>query len=817
MDHDDGMEGHSDDPVSPVSPSSAKDNSRKRSTRGPSQKRGPPKGYLNALETRLHEAEALLGAIISSPQAETLVGTLSKDPLAEKIITRVNKSVFGALGREPAGQPENGPSRGRRRPDKARQRMSNSEILYSRDSGSPVFTSPSYAWQDHLSEQLAAKDPSPGDTASRSDSVSTRWEGDRRQKRRTDTRGGSLRVDIESATQQVLYPARTSANNDYLPEPESPDLSGCGQLSLGKDLQVKYLGESSGLTLLSQCPRSDVLYSQQIWRLPQTPVYRPMEDDGSMSFDHEERQVQLPSIPTQEHLLRQYFHYVHPILPIVNRDEFWDHWASLQKFGSGGPTKLLLLSMFALAAQYSDPDDIGQSNQDSPVGHNSYMADIHTLLKQTFVSSRLSTCQALLLLAYRAIGLSGLTDASLFLSKLMFYMFPLQHTDMSDSDGHPNGDLAALDLGLNRQADRWVRDGTSVFSQHVLRIRRSVWYGCVVLDTYIAAQLGRPLRIHREDYDARLPDVDTQEDFQLWMPYRNTPTVQGYTPLPSRITSCFRSLSTIAEIFALVLRRLYAVNSGWTTAQRHAEFSDLDMKLQRWYMEMPEILRSTASPVPPPQILCLHMLYWHTMGSCRALDLGAAAASNLTNLVQTYNSTFGLRHASGVLIYYILVACAMHTAVLQLHSEDVQAKIGLSIGMSCLEEIKETWPAASHAYALLSGVNIDTREPAVGRNDLSRKRPLDESHSVTSSQSHPQSQSEPGSVPPQSSHDGMNIFHPSQFMELTHSLGLDPSGLNSVFDVPACTTWPSNDPTFAGMQEDMGRNPTILLGHKGPG
>lgn len=54
-------------------------------------------------------------------------------------------------------------------------------------------------------------------------------------------------------------------------------------------------------------------------------------------------------------------------------------------------------------------------------------------------------------------------------------------------------------------------------------------------------------------------------------------------------------------------------------------------------------------------------------------------------------------------------------------------------------------------------------------------------------------------------------------MELTHSLGLDPSGLNSVFDVPTYGTWPSNDVALTGMQGDMIRNPAILLGHKGPG
>lgn len=90
---------------------------------------------MNALEMRLHEAEALLGAIISSPQAEPLVAALSRDPLAEKIITRVNKSIFGPLGRPRTGKLDADASRGRRRPDKERQRMSQGEVAYSRESG----------------------------------------------------------------------------------------------------------------------------------------------------------------------------------------------------------------------------------------------------------------------------------------------------------------------------------------------------------------------------------------------------------------------------------------------------------------------------------------------------------------------------------------------------------------------------------------------------------------------------------------------------------------------------------------------------------
>lgn len=57
--------------------------------------------YLSALEQRLHDAEALLGVIISSSdsRATTMVADLSKDALAASIIARVASSSFGPVGR----------------------------------------------------------------------------------------------------------------------------------------------------------------------------------------------------------------------------------------------------------------------------------------------------------------------------------------------------------------------------------------------------------------------------------------------------------------------------------------------------------------------------------------------------------------------------------------------------------------------------------------------------------------------------------------------------------------------------------------------
>jgi hypothetical protein len=63
---------------------------------GPSFKRGPPKGYIHAIEQRWHQVESVLGAILSSkdPQVQTLINNLRKDKLARDILSRVDSGPF---------------------------------------------------------------------------------------------------------------------------------------------------------------------------------------------------------------------------------------------------------------------------------------------------------------------------------------------------------------------------------------------------------------------------------------------------------------------------------------------------------------------------------------------------------------------------------------------------------------------------------------------------------------------------------------------------------------------------------------------------
>ena len=64
---------------------------------GPNFKRGPPKGYIQALEHRLQLVETVLSAIITSdePSSKSIVNSLSKDSVARNVMEFVHYGPFG--------------------------------------------------------------------------------------------------------------------------------------------------------------------------------------------------------------------------------------------------------------------------------------------------------------------------------------------------------------------------------------------------------------------------------------------------------------------------------------------------------------------------------------------------------------------------------------------------------------------------------------------------------------------------------------------------------------------------------------------------
>ncbi|KAH9941542.1 fungal-specific transcription factor domain-containing protein [Amylocystis lapponica] len=813
---------------------------------GPSRKRGPPKGYIDAIEARLHQTEALIGILLASndSRARSVLEDLSEDPLAKDIINRVDNSPYGHKGRS-RGAEASGPARSR-------------PPLEQRDGDSLQSTHPSNEWQDSVVARLnsaaasrntllsldnapaesdvlrypADDDPAvarprpnltlshpqgsgsfvgPSSAAPYSATSEKSSEYDnasaRRQRRRVEegdsharspsttsisgrsrSPGGARlahKASLEAARRRSigeLIDVGHGRSPEILDEESYEDgLDGeegsgedelaieVGQLSLNEDEQVRFHGKVSGLHLLGVKEREDGRNEGGLWRFPKARVWPPLPPTArNQPKSLQDFSPRLPDQATQELLLELYFTYVHPALPVVHKRHFLEDFRSGNMASSADspysqdsqvsdvaspvsgsdpvagrrrrvPT-LLLLAMFSIAARYSSTtsSDVPPPQEGSVwIAGESYMEDAKVILDSTYAASRPSTCQALLLLGYREVGIGAMAQAWLYVGMAV---------------------RMAQDLGLHKSADQWSSIGRNLFSSTELQERRRIWYGCVIMDKYVSAYIGRPVAIFERDFDTALPSVEEPDETELWAPHPSTPLLDSaatpklpeFTPVPGYIISCFSEAAKLSIILSMIMQGLYAIRSP---CERQAEFSRYEKLLSKWYLELPDHLRfdpaSSKKPVPPPHILTLHMQYWCTVllmrrpfirhfsdianrpassaskdsevraTSRKNYDLCVQAANHITNIVSVYMEHFTAKRAPAFMCYYTFTAAIMHVATLVTYPTDPQARMCLNRCMDVLKRMQVLWPSAWRALELLYGA-----KPNMPQAELPKQRAI---------------------------------------------------------------------------------------------
>jgi hypothetical protein len=406
-----------------------------------------------------------------------------------------------------------------------------------------------------------------------------------------------------------------------------------GQLSLNEDAQVRWHGKASGLHLLAAETRADAGRNEGgIWRFPRARVWPPLPR-GPASAQVEDTVVsQLPDVRMQEHLLQLYFTYVHPALPVVHKESFLDDFKSgcvptvsspfssslivdaQPRLVSGAPDSpystgsgscgassssrhgsplddtrprriptVLLLAMFAVAARYSATSS-AEAPLPPPPGSmwsagDAFGEAAKTILDRTYASSRPGTVQALLLLAYREIGIGAMAQAWLYVGMAV---------------------RMAQDLGMHKSAERWqLRVGRRIFSEKEMQTRKRIWWACVIMDRYVSAYIGRSLPLFcaevwfadaaiKADHLRSLSTISTRpcpamprqafafiswvpspqlifcpqpEETENWQPVNSEPlvpsellpnTFRPYPPVPCRLISCFNASAKLCENCALL-------------------------------------------------------------------------------------------------------------------------------------------------------------------------------------------------------------------------------------------------------------------------
>ncbi|EPQ51953.1 hypothetical protein GLOTRDRAFT_65551 [Gloeophyllum trabeum ATCC 11539] len=613
---------------------------------GPSRKRGPPKGYIDAIEARLHQTEALVGILLSSTdsRARTLLDDLSSDPLAKEIINRVDNSPYGTKGRRRGADPAAGGANRTRhatRPPSGEQPTNGEQQAMQEALRS---THPSNEWQDQVTAKLHAlgrggghghghsasfdesslrderdKRPSltlfPPTSASQQRTSTTSPVDDRRQRRRSRS-PASLSSPSPEAYGDMGSPSQLDESDD-----EEGLADAVGQLSLNEHEEVRYHSKVSGLHLLGVKERSDGRSEGGIWKFPSSRVWPPLPDNRLPTKQEEEFMTRLPDVATQEHLLDLYFTYVHTALPIIHKKKFLEdfknhHMDSPQTQGSdtSSPVRtspysrrrrtvpaLLLFAMFSIAARYSPNSDSPPPPQGAmwPAGDD-YLEQAKQILDCTYASSRPTTVQALLLMGYREVGIGAMAQAWLYIGMAV---------------------RMAQDLGMHKSADKWQKSVGTLFGNWELQERKRIWYACIIMDKYVSTYIGRPLAIFGGDFDNGLPSEEEMEELEEWKPHSSEPFVRDegepLPPLtiaaPGRVISCFNATARLSIILSNVVQMIYPIRPK---PGRYAEAQRLEKELDKWYLELPEHLRydpaSSKTPVPLPHILTLHMQYWCT-------------------------------------------------------------------------------------------------------------------------------------------------------------------------------------------------------------
>ncbi|KAF9448449.1 hypothetical protein P691DRAFT_792603 [Macrolepiota fuliginosa MF-IS2] len=816
---------------------------------GPSRKRGPPKGYIDAIEARLHQTEALVGIILASKdqRAQSLLRDIAKDSLAKEIITRVDNSPYGVKGRKRAAESSAAGSK------KTAESTAGGAPKEDEDGRLDLTSAhPSNEWQDKVVDMLGAgrtsepiyyqatpsaarKKPSLRVATYVSDEDAHSGDGRGRQRRRLgeeDYEYDDMGLPSPASTSASLSHSASSRTRDDEAKEEEEEkqlAEAVGELSLNEEEEVRYHGKASGLYLLTGQERVDKRNEGGIWRFPGARVWPPLpsvveselsdESDGHVAALGTTSKSQLKAhslangqiaerslglldsgkgldgnepLPTrgeQERLLELYFTYVHPSFPVVHKKAFWDIW---RNGGEASPyikrsrrvAPLLLLAMFALAARYDIPtpepsstsfpspsvDSSSSPTSTTPLptdgismwtAGEQYFNSAKILLDTTYASSRPSTCQALLLMGYREIGIGAMALAWTYVGMAI---------------------RMAQDLGMHKKAEGWRRPGLGptkpneasaataeegcIFGDWELGERRRIWFGCVVMDKYVSAYIGRPLMIYERDFDTELPELNESDEMDEW----KSLGVDGKwtSPVPGRVVSCFNKCAELSGILSAIIQAIYAVRPfpgapGTLTspvarpAGRQAETAKrgavLEGVLDKWYFDLPEHLRydcavtadRDASSLPPAHTLTLHMQYWcavlllhrpfirpalgsknrsgsddqtdpddlELINSRKSYELCASAANHITSIVTAYRERYPLNRCSVFLCYYVFTASIMHVISVNAYPDDPQARINLRRCLDALSAMRHVWPAAERALELFSGAKMNLSIPGV--------------------------------------------------------------------------------------------------------
>jgi hypothetical protein len=240
---------------------------------------------------------------------------------------------------------------------------------------------------------------------------------------------------------------------------------------------VLYIGESAGFDLLL--------------RGTQSPVHFPMPQDTHVlsipaGLDPLEIQILkrrgafvLPPKALCDDLIKTYFSWVHPIVPVINRTKFMSQYRDARN-----PPSMLLLQCILLAGARISTNSQLKVDGSTSTAVATFYRRAKALYDADYERDRIILVQSMLLMGWYWVGPDDI-------SKNMFYWSQSAIT-------------VAQNFGLHRSME------DSRLSISDKRLRRRIWWTLFTRDRALAVGLGQSVSINLDDCDV---DLIVDDDF----------------------------------------------------------------------------------------------------------------------------------------------------------------------------------------------------------------------------------------------------------------------------------------------------------------
>ncbi|KNE59821.1 hypothetical protein AMAG_05277 [Allomyces macrogynus ATCC 38327] len=279
-------------------------------------------------------------------------------------------------------------------------------------------------------------------------------------------------------------------------------------------------------------------------------------------------ETDLPPREIMDLLLDFFFEYLHPFLPVTERQMIYN------SLDQPNPPLMLLNSIFAVAARVYE--GLSEEQSDKPGASDIFLNRARQIARNILLEPPcLEYIQALLLLSFHELGF--LRGSTWLISGVAIRM--------------------AQDIGLNRRMDNL--SGALSISPMQRHLMKKTWAAVFVMDRFVSAVLGRPVTIHDEDCDVGWPSPDDERELS---------GEEG-----ALILGDFVELAKLGAILGKVLRNINSVRERSKLAYTLPE---LHRALSQWLNELPARLRysfNPSAPTPSRFAAFLNCLYYSTI------------------------------------------------------------------------------------------------------------------------------------------------------------------------------------------------------------